>query len=69
MLSRLNPPRDSDVIEESVMRLWKNGDGALIAENSIERAKSHANGPTTSHRMLARFYFRFAPALPIAETR
>jgi len=60
-LSRLNPPQDSELIEESVMRLWKSDDGALIAENSIERAKWHADGPVTSHRTLARFYFRFVP--------
>ena len=35
MLSRLYPPKDSEMIEESVVRLWKSDDGALITENSV----------------------------------
>jgi hypothetical protein len=66
LLSRLNPPEHSDVIEESVMRLWKSDDGALIAEDSIERAKWHADAPPTNHQALARFYFRFAPVERVA---
>ncbi len=62
MLSRLNPPKDSEMIEESVVRLWKSDDGALIAENSVERSKWHSDGPSTDHHVTARFYFRFAPA-------
>lgn len=62
LLSRLNPPQDSEMIEESVVRLWKSDDGALIAENSVERSKWHSDGPSTGHHTVARFYFRFAPA-------
>jgi hypothetical protein len=62
LLSRRHPPQDSDMIEESVVRLWKSDDGALIAENSVERSKYHSDGPSTGHHAMARFYFRFAPA-------
>ena len=62
LLSRLNPPNDSEMIEESVVRLWKSADGALIAENSVERSKWHSDGPSTDHHVMAQFYFRFAPA-------
>jgi len=62
LLSRINPPKDSEMIEESVVRLWKSDDGALIAENSVERSKWHSDGPSTGHHATARFYFRFAPA-------
>jgi hypothetical protein len=60
-LSRLNPPVDSDVVEESLVRLWKSADGALIAENSVVSGKWHSDGRVTRQRTLARFYFRFAP--------
>jgi hypothetical protein len=68
LLSRLNPPQDSDSIEESVVRLWKSADGALIAENSIDHAKFHADGPATRRRTVTRFYFRFAPVSNAART-
>ncbi len=57
------------LVDESVIRLWKASDGALIAENTVESARMHASGPTTDRRALARFYFRFAPASPVAKTR
>jgi hypothetical protein len=61
LLSRIDPLKDSEKVEESVVRLWKSDDGALIAENSVERAKWHSDGPTTGHHAMARFYFRFVP--------
>jgi hypothetical protein len=67
-LSRLNPPDDSDVVEESVVRLWKSADGALIAENSVVSAKWHSDGRVTHQRSLAHFYFRFAPVSGAAGT-
>jgi hypothetical protein len=67
LLSRLAPPQDSDLIEESLVRLWRSSDGALIAENSVESAKFHSDRPATRRRILARFYFRFEPVSTKAE--
>jgi hypothetical protein len=67
-LSSGTQARESEPIDESVIRLWAAFDGALIAENTVERARLTTFGPSADRRALARFYFRFAPASPIAET-
>ena len=47
--------------DESVVRLWKSEDGALIAENTIESLVPKFRRSSVRHTPLARFYFRFSP--------
>lgn len=46
---------------ESYLRLWKNADGALIAEQTVRSVSSRAVSASADYKPLARFYFRFRP--------
>lgn len=50
------------VRDESVVRLWRAVDGALIAEQTLESVTPGALGSSSNHRPLTRSYFRFASA-------
>jgi len=50
------------VRDESVLRLWRSLDGALIAEQTLESVTPGALGSSSNHRPLTRSYFRFASA-------
>jgi hypothetical protein len=54
---------ESTYRDESLVRLWKSADGALIAENTIE-SEQRALRSSARHIPIARFYFRFAPVQP-----
>ncbi len=64
-LSIATQPRLGRVREELQVRLWKNGDGALIAEETIVSVERHLRRSSLIHRPLARLYFRF-PALAVS---
>jgi hypothetical protein len=57
----------SNVHDESIVRLWRSEDGALIAENTIESVVLNSRRSSARHTPLARFYFRFAPIEPVGE--
>ena len=50
------------VRDESVLRLWRALDGALIAEQTLENITPGAFGSSSNHQPLTRSYFRFPPA-------
>jgi hypothetical protein len=50
--------------DESVLRLWRAQDGALIAEQTLESITPGALGSSSNHRPVNRSYFRFASAAP-----
>jgi hypothetical protein len=54
-LSRYTPEHH----EESLVRLWKAPDGALIAEDTFREVRHHLRDSQASHAAFARFYFRF----------
>jgi hypothetical protein len=58
------------VRDESVLRLWRAQDGALIAEQTLEGVTPGVLGSSSHHRPTTRSYFRFAPvAVPaVAST-
>ena len=62
-LDETGRPHSARHHEESYVRLWKNTDGALVAEETIESVEHHLRRSAPIHRPLARFYFRFTPAL------
>ena len=47
--------------DESVLRLWRAQDGALIAEQTLENVTPGMLGSSSNHRALNRSYFRFPP--------
>lgn len=49
-----------EVRDESVLRLWRAPDGALIAEQTLESITPGALGSSANHRPITRTYFRFA---------
>ena len=49
--------------DESVLRLWRAQDGALIAEQTLEGVEPGTFGSSSHHRPLTRAYFRFAPVV------
>jgi hypothetical protein len=51
-----------EVRDESVLRLWRAQDGALIAEQTLESVTPGALGSSSNHRALNRSYFRFTAA-------
>jgi hypothetical protein len=53
-----------EVRDESVLRLWRAQDGALIAEQTLESVTPGMLGTSSNHRPLHRTYFRFASAAP-----
>jgi hypothetical protein len=59
-----------EVRDESVLRLWRAKDGALIAEQTLEDVTPGVLGSSSNHRPTTRSYFRFAPiAVPaVAST-
>jgi hypothetical protein len=50
------------VRDESVLRLWRALDGALIAEQTLESVTPGVFGSSSHHRPLTRSYFRFPSA-------
>jgi hypothetical protein len=55
------------VRDESVLRLWRAQDGALIAEQTLEGVTPGAFGSSSNHQPWTRTYFRFAPVVvPVA---
>ena len=56
------------VRDESVLRLWRAQDGALIAEQTLEGITPGAFGSSSNHRPFTRTYFRFAPVVVQATT-
>jgi len=50
-----------EVRDESVLRLWRAQDGALIAEQTLEGVTPGVLGSSSHHRPTTRSYFRFAP--------
>lgn len=48
--------------DESVLRLWRAGDGALIAQQTLESITPGAFGSSSNHKPITRSYFRFASA-------
>lgn len=56
----LNPSRYAkEHYQESMTRLWRASDGALIAEETFREVRRHWLDSSTSHEPFARFYFRF----------
>jgi hypothetical protein len=53
-----------EVRDESVLRLWRAQDGALIAEQTLESITPSALGSSSKHRALSRSYFRFPSEAP-----
>jgi hypothetical protein len=51
-----------EVRDESLLRIWRAQDGALIAEQTLESVTPGVLGSSSHHRPLTRSYFRFAPA-------
>lgn len=49
-----------EVRDESVLRLWRAPDGALIAEQTLESITPGALGSAPNHEAVTRSYFRFA---------
>jgi hypothetical protein len=54
--------------EESLVRLWKAPDGALIAEDTFREVRHHLRDSQASHTAFARFYFRFPARAAAAGT-
>lgn len=52
------------VRDESMLRLWRAHDGALIAEQTLESVQPKLFGSSARHRPLTRTYFSFPPATP-----
>lgn len=48
--------------DESVLRLWRASDGALIAQQTIESITPGTFGSSSNHKPITRSYFRFASA-------
>ncbi len=46
--------------DESVLRLWRATDGALIAEQTLESITPGALGSSSNHRPVTRTWFRFS---------
>jgi hypothetical protein len=57
-----------EVRDESIVRLWRAADGALIAEQTLESVTPGLLGSSSHHRGLTRSYFRFDPAAPAAAS-
>lgn len=53
-----------EVRDESVLRLWRAQDGALIAEQTLESVTPGMLGSSSNHQPLNRSYFRFPSAAP-----
>jgi hypothetical protein len=62
VLGELPPEGVPAVRDESVLRLWRAMDGALIAEQTLESVTPGALGSSSNHRPLTRTYFRFPSA-------
>lgn|SRR5690349_3430422 len=45
--------------QESLVRVWKARDGALIVEDTFREVEHHFHDSKASHEPFARFYFRF----------
>jgi hypothetical protein len=45
--------------QESLVRVWKARDGALIVEDTFREVRHHFHDSKASHEPFARFYFRF----------
>jgi hypothetical protein len=45
--------------QESLVRIWKARDGALIVEDTFREVRHHFHDSQASHEPFARFYFRF----------
>jgi hypothetical protein len=45
--------------QESLVRMWKARDGALIVEDTFREVQHHFHASQASHEPFARFYFRF----------
>ena len=50
-----------EVRDESVLRLWRATDGALIAEQTLESITPGSFGGSSNHQLVTRTYFRFPP--------
>lgn len=50
-----------EVRDESVLRLWRATDGALIAEQTLESITPGSFGSSSNHQLVTRTYFRFPP--------
>ncbi len=53
-----------EVRDESVLRLWRATDGALIAEQTLESITPGSFGSSSNHRLVTRTYFRFSTVTP-----
>jgi hypothetical protein len=50
--------------QESLVRVWKASDGALIVEDTFREVRHHLRDSAASHEPFARFYFRFPEHTP-----
>jgi hypothetical protein len=50
--------------QESLVRVWKARDGALIVEDTFREVRHHFHDSAASHEPFARFYFRFPEHRP-----
>jgi hypothetical protein len=50
--------------QESLVRVWKAPDGALIVEDTFREVRHHFRDSAASHEPFARFYFRFPQRSP-----
>jgi hypothetical protein len=55
-----------EVRDESVLRLWRATDGALIAEQRLESITPGSLGSSPNHQLVTRTYFRFPAVTPAA---
>jgi hypothetical protein len=62
VLGNVSTEKVPEVRDESILRLWRATDGALIAEQTLESVTPGMFGSSSNHGGLTRSYFRFAPA-------